>query len=416
MLTENIASFLTKHGIPIKFATGITSILIVIIVILAGYLLMKIFRRYFIKWIELFISKSHNKWDDILIKNKIQNKISLLIPPALLYFLTDYIITTENSHLSYLVHLVCILYMVCIFMTIANSLLNSINEIYENIDVSGQAPIKSILQMIKIMIFIVTFIVVLSLMIKQSPWTLLKAMGALTAVTMLVFKDAILGLVAGIQLSAQKMLRKGDWIEMPKYGANGDVIDISLTTVKVQNFDKTIVSIPTYELVSNSFQNWRGMVDSGGRRIKRSITLDMNSFGFLDKKDLLKLKKVELLKDYIVNKEKEINVHNNKKKIDENIINGRRLTNIGTYRYYIKHYLLNHSKIHDKMTFIVRQLQPTDKGLPLEIYVFTNDTNWVNYEEIQADIFDHLLTVIPEFNLSLFQAPTGRDFRLALES
>lgn len=414
MLLENISSYLKDFGIPVKLATGITGLIMILTTILAGYFIMRICRRYIIKWIEIFAAKSQNKLDDIFIKNKLPNKVSLIIPPVFVYFLSDYVIASANSHLLYLVHLVCILYMVCIFIIIANSLLNSVNEAYEHIDTVGQAPIKSVIQMIKIMILIVAIIVFISLMINQSPWTLLKAMGALTAVTMLVFKDAILGLVAGVQLSAQRMLRKGDWIEMPQYGANGDVIDISLTTVKVQNFDKTIVSIPTYALVSNSFQNWRGMTESGGRRIKRSINLDMNSFRFLEKEDIHKLKKIELLKDYLDNKEKEISDYNGNKKVNEHSINGRRLTNVGTYRYYIKHYLLNHSKIHNNMTFIVRQLQPTEKGLPLEIYVFTNDTNWVSYEEIQADIFDHLLTVAAEFDLSLYQAPTGSDFKRAL--
>ena len=200
---------------------------------------------------------------------------------------------------------------------------------------------------------------------------------------------------------------------MPKFGANGDVVDISLTTVKVQNFDKTIVNVPAYALVSNSFQNWRGMKDSGGRRIKRSINIDMNSLKFLNEDDVNRLKKFEYIEEYLTSKTDELNQHNKNITVntDDVLINGRRLTNVGTFRYYVKQYLKNHSKIHNNMTFIVRQLQATEKGLPLEIYVFTNDTNWVNYEEIQADVFDHLLTCVPEFGLSIYQDPTGLDFR-----
>ena len=253
---------------------------------------------------------------------------------------------------------------------------------------------------------------------QKSPWTLLKALGALTAVSMLIFKDSILGLVASIQLSTQKMIRKGDWITMPKFDADGDVIDISLTTVKIQNFDKTIVSVPTYALVSNSFQNWRGMTKTGGRRIKRSINVDMNSFKFLDRSDIDRLKKFEYLGEYLSGKVEELNLHNKKIGIDteSSAMNGRRLTNIGTFRYYIKQYLMHNNKISKNLTFIVRQLQPTEKGLPLQVYVFTNDTNWVNYEGIQADIFDHLLTAVPEFGLSVYQDPTGLDFRKAFIS
>ena len=240
----------------------------------------------------------------------------------------------------------------------------------------------------------------------------MTGLGAMAAVLILVFKDTILGFVASIQLSANKMVNVGDWISMPKYNADGTVIDISLNTVKVQNWDKTIATIPTYALVSESFNNWKGMEESGGRRIKRSINIDMKSVDFLNKDQIDKFRKYHVLKDYITSKEKEISDYNKSLKLDEDTItNGRKMTNLGTFRKYLENYLHNHPKIHQDMTFLVRHLQPTEKGLPIEIYVFSNDQAWANYESIQADIFDHILAIIPEFGLRVFQNPTGDDFQ-----
>jgi miniconductance mechanosensitive channel len=403
-----------KFGFSVLVSEVISGFIMLVAIIVAGYVLMIVSRKYFLKWIKNVIEKSHNNLDDILLKYKVLEKMFLLIPVVFVYFSSGSLFLDTNQKLLYLVHLVCLLCIVIIVVMIINSLISAVGCVYEWMDSTGQMPIKSILQMIKILASIVAGIIIVSLLVQQSPWTLLKAMGAMTAVGMLVFKDPILGLVAGIQLSSQKMLRKGDWIEMSKFGANGDVVDVSLTTVKVQNFDKTIVSIPSYALVSNSFQNWRGMQDAGGRRIKRSINFDINSFKFLKKDDLEKLRKIESLTAYINEKERSVSEYNKKHNVGEDLINGRRLTNIGTYRYYIKQYLLDHVKIHNSMTFIVRQLQTTEKGLPVEIYVFTNDVNWSNYEEIQSDIFDHLLTVIPEFGLAIYQSPCGNDFKKIL--
>jgi miniconductance mechanosensitive channel len=234
----------------------------------------------------------------------------------------------------------------------------------------------------------------------------------LAAVLMLVFKDSILGFIAGIQLSANNMVRIGDWISMPGNNADGTIIEITLNTVKVKNWDQTISTIPIYSLVSDSFINWRGMEESGGRRIKRSISIDMKSVKFCTEKMLDKLKKIQLIIDYINDKQKEIKEFNKKHNVDESVsVNGRRLTNVGVFRKYVEEYLKQHPKIHNDMTFLVRQLQPTEKGLPVEIYVFSNDQKWANYEAIQSDIFDHILAIIPEFELKIFQNPTGDDFK-----
>ncbi|MCK4750520.1 MAG: mechanosensitive ion channel, partial [Bacteroidales bacterium] len=229
---------------------------------------------------------------------------------------------------------------------------------------------------------------------------------------MLVFKDTILGFVASIQLSANHMVKQGDWIEMPSHNADGDVIDISLNTVKVRNWDKTITTVPTYALVSESFKNWKGMEESGGRRIKRSINIDMNTVKFIDKEMAEKLKKIHLLKDHIETRQEEIRKYNEENQIDGSVlVNGRRMTNLGTFRLYIEQYLKHHPKVHQELTMLIRHLQPTEAGLPIEIYVFSNDQAWANYEAIQADIFDHILAVIPEFGLRVFQDPTGGDFQ-----
>ncbi|MNJ40449.1 Miniconductance mechanosensitive channel YbdG [compost metagenome] len=255
-------------------------------------------------------------------------------------------------------------------------------------------------------------ILVISNLIGQSPVILLSGIGALSAVTMLVFKDSILGLVAGIQLTSNDMLRVGDWIEMPKYEADGSITDISLNTVKIQNWDKTITTIPTYAMISDSFKNWRGMQISGGRRIKRSIYIDTSSISFCTPEMIQEFKKIHYLKDYITAKEQEIDEYNVRHEIDRtSLVNGRALTNIGVFRAYIQRYLENHPGVHKDMTLMVRQLAPQETGLPIEIYVFANSTEWAIYEGIQSDIFDHILAIAPSFELRLFQNPTGHDFR-----
>jgi miniconductance mechanosensitive channel len=229
---------------------------------------------------------------------------------------------------------------------------------------------------------------------------------------MLVFKDTILSFVSSIQISSNDLFKIGDWVEAPQFGADGDVIDIALHTVKIQNWDKTISVIPTHKLIDSSFKNWRGMSESGGRRVKRSINIDMNSIKFCTDEMIGRYRKFDLIKQYIENKISDIDKHNTTKNImDETLVNGRALTNIGTFREYISAYLSNHPKIHKDMTFLIRQLAPTENGVPIQIYIFINDTNWVSYESIQSDIFDHLLAISQEFDLRVFQNPTGNDFR-----
>ncbi|WP_395490655.1 mechanosensitive ion channel family protein [Cedecea davisae] len=275
---------------------------------------------------------------------------------------------------------------------------------------ASQLPLKGIFQGVKLIAAIVVGIMMVSLLIGKSPAILISGLGAMAAVLMLVFKDPILGLVAGIQLSANSMLKLGDWLEMPKYGADGAVIDIGLTTVKVRNWDNTITTIPTYALVSDAFKNWSGMSASGGRRIKRSVNIDTTSIRFLAHEEQDKLLKAKLLQPYMAERSKEIEEYN-RQHADDLVLNQRKMTNVGTFRAYLNEYLRNHPRIRKDMTLMVRQLAPENDGLPIEIYAFTNTVAWAEYESIQADIFDHIFAVVEEFGLRIHQAPTGNDIR-----
>jgi miniconductance mechanosensitive channel len=295
-------------------------------------------------------------------------------------------------------------------LLVIDAFLSALSDMYEKTKYSERMHIKSYIQITKLIVNILGAVVIVAVLIGKNPVWLLSGLGAMTAVLLLIFKDTILSLVASIQISSNDLFKVGDWIEAPQFGADGDVIDIALHAVKIQNWDKTISIIPTNKLIASAFRNWRGMSESGGRRIKRSLFIDMNSIHLCDETSLQKFTRFELLREYIKRKQKELLEHNKANNIDTTeIINGRRLTNIGTFRAYIKAYLRNNSQIHPNMTFLVRQLEPTAKGLPIQIYVFTSDTDWVRYEGIQADIFDHLLAIIPEFGLKIFQSPTGKD-------
>lgn len=291
-----------------------------------------------------------------------------------------------------------------------SALFGSINRTYSSLTISRNRPIKGFLQILTILIYATALILILSILLNKSPWAFLSGLGAMTAILLLVFRDTLLSFVAGIQLTSNDFIRVGDWIEMPQFGADGDVIDMALNAVTVQNFDKTITVIPTHKFLENSFKNWRGMEISGGRRIKRAINIDLNSVRFLENEEIESFKKFKLLKDYILQKENELK-ESNAKLSDDLKVNQRRLTNIGTFRAYLTNYLKNHPRISKDMTLLVRHLDPSPKGLPIEIYIFTATTNWSEYEGIQADIFDHVFAVAPEFGLRVFQEPTGADFQ-----
>ncbi|RSB42475.1 MULTISPECIES: mechanosensitive ion channel family protein [Brevundimonas] len=289
--------------------------------------------------------------------------------------------------------------------------LDMANALYARSPRAHRRSIKGYLQVLKIVIYAIATILVIAALIDRSPLLLLSGLGALAAVLMLVFKDTILSLVASVQLNSNDMLRVGDWIEMPQVNADGDVIDIALHTVKVQNWDKTITTIPTWRLISESYRNWRGMQDSGGRRIKRSLLIDQTSARFLAEAERERMRRFLLIDDYLADKSAEMADWNAKLvEAGRDPVNMRRSTNIGAFRAYVQNYLENHPRIRQDMTLLVRQMQPTETGLPLEIYAFTATVAWAEYEAIQADIFDHLLAILPEFDLRLFQSPSGADF------
>lgn len=376
-------------------------------VLVLAYMVNFFAKRILLSAVKVFVKKSRTKWDDVLTERKVFDRLSHIAPALVIYYLANIFPTGQET-----IERLAIVYIILVGVLVYDSFLNAVIDIYRTYEISKQKPIKGYIQVVKIVTYIFVIIFVISTLMDRSPLVLLSGLGAMTAILMLIFKDSILGLVAGIQLSFNDMVRIGDWIEMPQFGADGDVVDITLNTVMVQNWDKTISTIPAYAMISNSFKNWRGMSDSGGRRIKRSLYIDLNSIKFCTEEMIVRLKKIQYITDYIEKKKEELTQYNKGQNIDDStFVNGRHMTNVGTFRAYIRAYLRNHPKIHKKMTFLVRQLKLTETGLPIEIYVFSNDQDWINYEGIQSDIFDHLLAVAPEFDLRLFQNPSGNDFR-----
>lgn len=377
-------------------------IFIVIICLIANFITKKIVIRF----ITHIVNNNKYQWDNILLEKKVFHKLSHIVPAIIIYYFA------EAFTYQALIEKGAITYIIIVVLSLIGSLLNAVHDIYQTFEISKVQPIKGYIQVVKIIVYVLGIILVIANLIGENPLIILSGLGALSAVLLLVFKDSLLGLVAGIQLTSNDMVRVGDWIEMPKYGADGDVIDLSLNTVKVQNFDKTITTIPSYALISDSFKNWRGMQVTGGRRIKRSIFIDTTSIAFCSGEKIEKLRNIHYLTDYIDTRQQEITEYNIKHRIDtSNQVNGRALTNVGLFRTYISNYLKNHPGIHKDMTTMVRQLAPSEHGLPIEIYAFSNDINWAVYESIQADIFDHLFAVATEFDLRLFQNPTGNDFK-----
>ncbi len=360
-----------------------------------------------VKIIHRLVEKSKTDWDDYLLKRNVFQSMSHLTSALVFYYSCNF---SEIPEVTRLLTIFTNIYFVVIFIKVVSGVLKASNDIYLTTPYASTRSIKGYIQLVMILVYFIAGIFIIGIIFDKSPLYLLGGLSAIAAVLLIIFKDTILGLVASIQLSANKMLKPGDWIEMPKYNANGTVIDISLNTVKVQNGDKTISTIPTYSLVTDSFLNWSGMEESEGRRIKRFINIDMKSVRFCDEKMLDKFQQFRLIKDYVKEKQDIISEHNKNLGVaDDPIPNGRRQTNLGIFRKYLEEYLKNNPYINNDMTLLVRHLQPTESGLPIEIYVFSKEKQLNNYEGIQADIFDHILAVIPEFELRVFQAPSGSD-------
>jgi miniconductance mechanosensitive channel len=366
-------------------------------------------RKFIVQGIQKFIKNSKNDWDDILLENEVFNSLSTLVPLIFIHYLSVPILFEEFPSLIPFIHITV---KVSLVLVIASGLFNArkaLEEISTRIPSFKDKPIMSYVQLANIMIYIVAAILVFATILDKDPLALLGALGALTAVLMLIFKDTILGLVASIQISSHDMVRVGDWVSMPQYGTDGDVLEITLNTVKIQNWDKTISTIPTYAFISGSFKNWRGMTDSKGRRIKRSLNINMTSIKFCTDEEIANYKNFEMLKGYIDSIQSEITTHNETNSHDKSsLLNGRNLTNIGLFREYAHQYLMANENLRTDLTLMVRQLEPTENGLPIEVYCFSSNINWVDYERIQADIFDHLLSSISNFDLEIFQNPTGK--------
>ncbi len=364
-------------------------------------------RLILFKIVGRIIRKSLNKLDDVILETRIFNQAAALTPVLIFYSFSS-LIPGAGPLLNRLLSGLIIL---SIFM-ILNSVLTGLDMVYSRLRLSRRVPMKSYVQTLKIILVIIGSILMISAVLGRSPLILLSGLGAMTAVLMLIFRDTILSFVASIQISGNDLLALGDWLAVPEFGADGDVIDIALHHIKIQNWDMTVTTIPTHMLVNSSYKNWRFMTASGGRRIKRSIFIDLTTIKFCDAEMLTRFEKFQLLTDYTRQKVKELDQYNETHGVDNSsTVNGRRLTNIGTFRSYVKFYLQNHPDIHQDMILLVRQLAPTDHGLPIEIYAFAKDTRWVQYEEIQANLFDHILSVVPEFELRIFQNPAGKDFQ-----
>jgi miniconductance mechanosensitive channel len=406
---QYISSWLTTY-IP-DYADLIFAIAVLIWIAFLSLLIHFILHRLVIKWASSRVTESRQIWKKELFEHKLFNRLALTLQGIILQIQAGLWLDSPSTLLLTIDTAARV--WILIFGTMALfSLLDALQDIFLRKPTMRHFPLRGVVQSIKLVAAILISLLIISILMGKSPLILLSGLGAISAVMMLVFKDPILGLVAGIQLSANNMLAIDDWLEMPKFGADGDVIDISLTTVKVRNWDKTITTIPTYALISDSFKNWRGMAEAGGRRIKRSLYLEISSVCFLTDDEILKLQKIKLLSPYLEGKIKEIHAYNDQNNNDPSTpINGRRLTNLGTLRAYMVTYLKHHPRIHQQMTLMVRQLEADADGLPMEVYAFTSTIDWGEYEGIQSDIFDHFLAILPEFGLRAHESPTGHDIR-----
>jgi len=411
-MLEILQSWLIANGLTEDLAFYLARVFAVVAVLILSATANFIAKRYIVAALTYVISRSKASWDDAVVRQRTLNRLAHLAPALVIYLLTPSALESLDAVVDF-VRSAVLVYMIVIMMLVLDSLLNTFEDVYQNFRAAREIPIKGFIQVLKLAVYFLAGVFVVSIMLDKTPVYLLSGVGALAAVMMLVFRDSILGFVAGIQLAANRMVAVGDWIEMPKYGADGDVLEVALTTVKIQNWDKTITTIPTYALISESFKNWRGMDESGGRRIKRAVNIDMSSIHFCDEAMLERFEKIQYIAEYIEVKKQELEAFNQSANVDNaSLANGRRMTNIGTFRAYVVAYLRNHPMINMDMTFLVRQLPPGQHGLPIEVYVFSKDQEWANYEAIQADIFDHILAVLPEFDLRVYQNPTGADFRV----
>ena len=406
----DVVHWLISHGVNPEMASILSATMMLLISFAFVWLLYMLVKRVIVNFIHIFIKHTKAKWDDVLVEHQVFDKLIMVLPVVTLSELMPYILSNHSFSAAVIQRGLSLVVVVLVVRAIFAAL-DACHAIADSGHLTKRLPIKSFVQLVKLFLFFIGLILAISAITQQSPFFFLSGLGVATGLILLVFKDTILGFVAGIQLATNRMVSVGDWIQMDKYGADGTVSEVTLTTVKVQNFDNTLTMIPAYALVSDSFKNWQGMSESGGRRIKRAISIDIDTVHFLTGEDKTRLVKINHLKQYLPDIEAQINQENEQIEDIENPVNGRRLTNLGTFRAYLREFVSHHDKVHKGMTILVRQLAPTQTGVPIELYIFTNDTNWNHYEDIQADIFDHIFAILPQFGLKVYQAPSGNDVR-----
>lgn len=382
----------------------VRDILVLLLGLAVSALGFRLVKTFLLEWLYRLFRKTPAKWDDFFIEAGVFKTVALIIPGIIMFRLVPFLEVMADP-INQLLKVVVIL---VIALTL-DRLLKGGLRVYNTFPIADRMPIKGFVQILQIAMWIFAGTAVFSLLLGQSPWALLGGLGALSAVVILVFQDTILSFFAGIQLTLSDQVRVGDWIEAPKFGADGDVVEVALHYIKVRNWDRSMTTIPTHKLAQDAFVNWRGMFEGGGRRIKRSVLIDQTSIRFLDQELFDHLAKIELLQDYLDSRVTEIEEHNKVHNIQASVVNGRHLTNVGTLRAYLAAYLRAHPGINQDLIMIVRQLPPTPNGLPMEIYAFTKDVGWVNHEGVAADVFDHVLAIISEFGLRVFQVPSGHD-------
>ena len=396
MFYEEIIKFLTSKGLSELVSQGLATLIIIASITLVVIVINFITKKVILSFFKRIAKSTSSSFDDLLIKNKVPGLLSYI--PSL--FFLFWIIPTYSNTLYLLIEA----FTVILFILTVRAILNTVKDYFKSSDSLKHIPVDSYIQVIMIFIWFVGIILILSVLTGREVGTFLASLGALSAIIILVFRDTILGFVSSIQITVNDTVRIGDWITMKGSNADGNVIEVNLSTVKVQNFDNTITTIPTYKLVSDSFINWRGMSESDGRRIKRSLLIKPSSIKFLDDEEIESLKKIHLLSDYIKKIHKEIKSYNSSNQVDKSmLINGRNLTNLGIFREYVQRYLKEHPDTNDNLTMMCRQLQPTAQGIPIQIYAFSKDKEWTKYEALTSDIFDHLLSSVKYFNLECFE-------------
>jgi len=404
-----LREILLNAGLSDRFSAFILAVVLVAVVLILAYVTNLIAKFFIVKVVHRIIRRTEWTWDDVFVEHKVFSRLSHLVPAFVIWAMAEWALA-DYEKWNIAVQKISYIYVLSLGAIVINSVIESWHKIYLMLPIAEHRHIKGYVQLVKILIYIIIILLIISVVFKQNVTSLVVGLGGMAAVLLLIFRDTILGFVSSIQLSANHMVKIGDWITIPGRGVDGDVIDMTLYTIKVRNFDMTILTVPTYALMQESFQNWTGMQESGGRRIKRAMRIEMKSIKFLDEELKNKLYRIQILKPYIDAKEAEIKKYNEVNGIDDScLVNGRRMTNVGTFRAYAQAYLSSHPKVNTDMTFMVRHLPPDEKGLPLEIYVFCKHKEWVAFESVQSDIFDHLLAVIPEFGLRLFEFPTGDD-------